>query len=199
MFLDAERSAYSSNIITGNSISGISLADGSSENILIQNLIYNNANGFRGIVFENSAVNGGIEPPTIENYDDSESFIVSGTGTVGAIIEVFADSLGEGRGFLGSAVVVDISGAGEWIFNVPSIFQDTLSSLSIQTLTAIQTIDNEGSVNTSEFSEPYIINPTLVRNVAPATQTGYPIGSLGYAIDYANTNLNSTITFHPCN
>ncbi len=119
---------------------------GANNNPLLGNRIFLNTG--KGIALENYA-NSGVLPPAIS---DVSNFTVSGTGIIGAAVEVYQDTDDEGQYLLGATTV---DGSGNW-----SISHNVFPGLHI---TAIQ--DSAG--NTSEFSAPMtVVSGTLVADFA---------------------------------
>lgn len=170
------------NYIIGHPKGGV-LIDGSSTvlNIAYKNTIFGSDDGFSGILIENGAQQG-VLPPEITAADTASGFVY-GNAAPNVRVQVYADSLGEGRLFLGDALA---GATGRWELDASAIDVDVNT---FQTLTALQ--DSAG--NTSAFSDPFILFPTLVKHTG---ESG--IGSLPYVLNYTNTHDGpDTVLFTP--
>ena len=123
-----------SNVISHNSGAGILInGDTSLGNVITQNSIFNNFMG--GIV--NQATSP-LTPPTIESL---VPFV--GTTTVPGLVEIYADSGGQGKQFLGRVIPVD-----------NGLFTITLNLAELSGLNITATVRDELGT-TSAFSTPF--------------------------------------------
>ncbi|MBX7152392.1 choice-of-anchor D domain-containing protein [bacterium] len=136
-------------------------------NIVFKNSIFNNASGGINHV---ATAQGFVWDPVITTIDIDST--VHGIAASNALVHLYADAGNQGQFYLDT---VRASGSGNWARKVP-LFAG-------YNLTALQ----DSAHNTSRFSAPLaaiVLNPLLVTSLADDST----IGSLRYAIGYANSN-----------
>ncbi|WP_420315725.1 BspA family leucine-rich repeat surface protein [Ekhidna sp.] len=136
---DANGTSLMGNTIAFNSSNGVEIGESGFSGIINNNLSQNSihSNTGAGILITNGAQNG-VSAPTITSTADG---LITGGGTAGATIQIFADVADEGEQYLASTTV---SGASSYSHQVDV---NTIGS-GLFNISVIQTASN----NTSEFA-----------------------------------------------
>ena len=172
VFGNGQDNIITENIIGYNDVYGVYISDqGSSRNTISRNSI--SKNYLEGIHLNNGG-NTELQPPNILSVNKTE---ISGIADSYNTIEFFTDEINQGRFYLGS---VQSDSSGSFTF----ILTDTIPISSYITATVTDTAGN-----TSEFSQPFLINSVAEQEI-PTTFKLYqnypnpfnPVTRINYAI-----------------